>query len=229
MGNWIAAIATANGLRGWRLPDGFYATAPDEEGLRAALGRDLPIRRVSGAARPMPCKVIMPPVNGAIAPVGQSTPPDESGEAIIAVAGAIAPRPNWDGVVLVAGVRSCWVHVSAGEAISLQSFVSGQIADTFSVAPTEHSGFDEALNTVLSRPERLATLLARPDLTQGMIWGGLIGAELAASRAYWLGQQVLITGEKAELYHTALKMQGVPAEWLDEYETLKAGFLAIGA
>ncbi|MEQ9257743.1 MAG: 2-dehydro-3-deoxygalactonokinase, partial [Roseovarius sp.] len=41
--------------------------------------------------------------------------------------------------------------------------------------------------------------------------GHLMGAELAAARAYWLGQQVAVIGPAQGAHATALALQGVPS------------------
>ena len=82
--------------------------------------------------------------------------------------------------------------------------------------------FDAGVAETLSRPERLAqslfTIRAEGLLhgqtaaaARGRLSGLLIGAELAATRPYWLGQQVLIGGAPAlaALYARALESQGV--------------------
>ena len=56
---------------------------------------------------------------------------------------------------------------------------------------------EAAAEEVLARPERLAMRLGLPGAAEA--WGALIGAELAATRAYWLGQPLaLLAG--SELY-----------------------------
>ncbi len=227
MADWIATLKGDGISKGWRLPDGFVAQAETVEGIRDQLGRDLAVFSVGGAMRMVPCAVVAPVVDGEIAPLGQANPPDETGEAVIAAAGVVACKPGWDGVVCVTGARSCWMHLSAGEVVSFQSFASGRIATAMAVDAGPEAHFDAALAEVLARPERLAAGLARPDLDQARMWGCLIGAEIAAAKPYWLGQEVVVVGEMAKLYAKALKMQGVSVDVLDEQKIYVAGFTAI--
>ncbi|HCE72343.1 MAG TPA: 2-keto-3-deoxy-galactonokinase, partial [Ruegeria sp.] len=75
----------------------------------------------------------------------------------------------------------------------------------------------------LSRPEQMlarlwsahaaATLQGLPaGIARARILGGLIGAELAATRPFWLGQQLAVMGEgeMPRLYVDALGAQGAP-------------------
>ena len=69
----------------------------------------------------------------------------------------------------------------------------------------DDTAFDDALSDGLSRPERLAGRLASiradlalndipPPTAEARLAGTLIGAELAAARAYWLGQTLAVIG-----------------------------------
>ncbi|WP_277620928.1 2-dehydro-3-deoxygalactonokinase [Pseudophaeobacter leonis] len=75
----------------------------------------------------------------------------------------------------------------------------------------------------MSRPERLASRLAELQATvqlqsgdntemAGKLWGYLLGAELAAARPYWLGQNLALIAEDAlaSPYLAALSAQGLP-------------------
>ncbi len=230
MADWIAVLEDEQSFKGWRMPDGFVATGATIEELRSLLGPDLPVLQVGGAPRMVPCAVISPIKDRKIAPIGQAVPMDECGDALVVVAGGVASRPNWDGIVLVAGARSVWMHVSAGEAISFASFISGQIGMSLHATGGSAETFQSTLDDVVSRPEKMAAILARPNLDGAMMWGALIGAELAAAKPYWLGQQVIVTGETglATNYAKALEQQGVPIELVDVDEMIKAGFAAIG-
>jgi 2-dehydro-3-deoxygalactonokinase len=77
-----------------------------------------------------------------------------------------------------------------------------------------------ALADILSRPERLAMMISalrsvgthkRARLSR--LSGLLIGAELAATRPWWLGQSVAVIGggDLAQRYTDALAAQGVQA------------------
>jgi 2-dehydro-3-deoxygalactonokinase len=119
-----------------------------------------------------------------------------------------ATNPQWDGVVCLPGDPSHWVHLSAGEIVSFQSFLSLRLARTLGA---EDSVNTHAVEETMARPERLATHLASAEFSKNRdaTFGHLLGAELAAAKAYWLGQQVVIIGNDAG-YGAALRALGVP-------------------
>ncbi|SHJ31937.1 2-keto-3-deoxy-galactonokinase [Shimia gijangensis] len=169
---------------------------------------ELPTAKLGELTRKVPCKVIVP-VAGLVAGLVQESPADRAtGAQVVLLAGVVAARPNWDGVVCLVGARTLWAHVSAGEVVSFSSFVTVQLAESLSVISKE--GFDKGLDITLSRPEKLATELAQADVAPGRSWGALMGAELAATRPYWLGQEVVLIGEgtEAEFYAQAIARQG---------------------
>jgi 2-dehydro-3-deoxygalactonokinase len=99
--------------------------------------------------------------------------------------------------------------------------------------------FDEAINDSLSRPERLSAnlfnlrardlLTAQPkEVARARLSGLLIGAELAAARPFWLGQQVAVVGATtlSQIYADALASQGVPATVADGARMTLAGLQA---
>ncbi len=56
-----------------------------------------------------------------------------------------------------------------------------------------------------------------PALSRARLSGHLIGAELAAARPYWLGQEVVVAGARAlaGLYGDALSAQGASARVIE--------------
>jgi 2-dehydro-3-deoxygalactonokinase len=122
--------------------------------------------------------------------------------------GLLTMRPDWDGVATLSadGVNH-WVHISAGEAVSMQGFLTPRLVEDLG-----GSGMPDAaaLADTISRPERLATHLRTADLMQARaaIVGHLVGAELAATRVYWLGQQVAVIKDGRSVYEQALRDQG---------------------
>ncbi|MCZ4352035.1 2-dehydro-3-deoxygalactonokinase [Roseovarius aestuarii] len=126
----------------------------------------------------------------------------------IMLAGVIRARANWDGVVCLTEQETThWVHVSAGEVVSFQSAATGRLISALGGA--EGDCAVQALEDTLSHPERLAVHLQSAALADkaDSVTGHLIGAELAAMRRYWLGQEVLVV-EDAPLYGAALEAQG---------------------
>lgn len=168
------------------------------------------------------------------------------------IAGALALAPGFDGVFCLPGTHSKWVHVSAGEVVSFQTAMTGELFALLSQQSVLRHGmagegwddaaFDEALSDALSRPERLGSrlfgiraegLLAglEPAAARARLSGLLIGSELAASKPYWLGQPVAIIGESrlSALYARALAAQGVAARQMPADETVLAGLTAARA
>jgi 2-dehydro-3-deoxygalactonokinase len=68
----------------------------------------------------------------------------------------------------------------------------------------------------------------RGEVARARLSGFLIGAELAATRAWWLGQEIVIigAGRLAGLYQRALASQGVPATQADAGRVTLAGLTA---
>lgn len=175
--------------------------------------------------------------------MSQARPADVMGPQVAQVAGFVAAHPDWDGVLCLTGPQSKWVHISAGEVVSFQTYLTGEMFDLLA----EHSvikgalaggawdggAFEGALSDAMSRPERVAGALfalhaetgLAPETARGRLAGMLIGMELAGARAYWLGQNVAIIGEGAlpALYATALRSQGVPVQAHDAAEMALRG------
>ncbi|MEP5154410.1 2-dehydro-3-deoxygalactonokinase, partial [Planktotalea sp.] len=181
--------------------------------------------------------------------VKQNDPADVMRGEETQIAGFLALNEDWDGIICLPGTHSKWVHVSAGEIVSFQTFMTGELYQAIGHHTVlrhsinddawESEAFKQAMSDVLSRPERLASLLFRlraNDLLHGassgaaraQLSGALIGAELAASKPYWLGQNVAIIGENrlADLYSYALKQQGVSVQRSDANAVTPAGLLA---
>ena len=139
-------------------------------------------------------------------------------------------QPDWDGVALVLTDQlSHWVHLSAREAVSCQSFLTPRLIAALGGTLPADMG---VLGDSLSRPERLAAHLRRAEVTGKTcaISGYLIGAELAAARPYWLGQSVaLIDGGGSGAGHAeALEAQGVPVSRHDPEAILSEALTALG-
>lgn len=148
------------------------------------------------------------------------------------IAGFLAMNENWDGVICLPGTQTKWVHVSANEVVSFQTFLTGEMFDLLSGSSVlcqsigegwNEDAFGAALEETLSRPESLAAKLFEiraKDVLEGQagsdararLSGLLIGAELAATRPYWLGQQIAVIGEDAvvQSYARAIERQGAP-------------------
>jgi len=153
------------------------------------------------------------------------------------IAGFLVEEPDFDGVICLPGSHSKWVRVSAGEIVSFQTFLSGELFALLaeqsvlrhSVSPKgwDDATFQEAVSDMLSKPalfaSRLFSLRAEGLLsevsdasTRARLSGLILGLELGGARPYWLGQDVAILGAPAlaENYRAALETQGVMARIL---------------
>jgi 2-keto-3-deoxy-galactonokinase len=197
------------------------AEAADSAAALAALGA-VPARVLRvGEGQPdvLPAPLLPDAPRPGLGGLIQKTPPDViDGWTRLLLLGLVRDRPNWEGVACVlAGDLRHWVHLSAGEAVSCQSFLNPRLAAL--LGGTTPPGMD-ALADSLSRPERLAAHLRSAEVTgdTAAISGHLIGAELAAARPYWLGQNVLSisrAGTTGSGLADALAAQGVPTDAID--------------
>ena len=122
------------------------------------------------------------------------------------------------------------IHISAGEAISCQSFLSPGLIDAFNGTFPPAS---DALLDSLSRPERLAAHLRQSQIASNTAaaTGHLIGAELMAARPYWLGQSVVLISDEDDIangYAAALEMQSVPHSVYKAQNLIPAGLASLG-
>jgi len=178
----------------------------------------------------------------------QSQPADVMRGEETQIAGFLARNKNWDGVICLPGTHTKWVHISAEEVVSFQTVMTGDLfAAICGHTVLRHSitdgwnenGFKQGLDDAMSRPERLAArlfALRAEGLLHGLdnatararLSGLLIGAELAATKPYWLGQQVAVIGQGnlAKLYIDALATVSVPATQVQNDAVTLAGLTA---
>ena len=168
------------------------------------------------------------------------------------IAGFLAQNDGWDGIICLPGTHTKWVHVSAGEVVSFQTCMSGELfALLAEQSVLRHSiaddGWDEdafidALSQTMSRPERIAGQLfslraaqlvhdTNTQTLRARLSGLLIGAELAATKPYWLGQNVALIGAEAVSmpYIAGLAAQGVAVTRADASDMTLAGIRAAHA
>ena len=171
--------------------------------------------------------------------LSQSKPADVMRGEETQIAGVIALHPQFDGVICLPGTHSKWAHISAGEVVSFQTFMTGEMFALLSKqsvlrhgmqdAQFDGAAFDLGVDAGLSHPEkimaRLFSLRAEgllsnlgKDAAFSRLSGLLIGAELAAAKPYWLGQAVRLVGAEtlSGHYARALSAQGVTAQILDD-------------
>jgi len=182
--------------------------------------------------------------------LSQKSPPDVMRGEETQIAGFLAREPGFDGILCLPGTHTKWVHLSAGEVVSFQTCMTGEMFDLLSqhsvlrhsvtAASLDVDAFAAAVSDTLSRPERLAQRLfsiradatlnaTGPEVSRARLSGVLIGAELAATRPYWLGQDVVVaaTPALADLYTRALSAQGVGARAMDAAPLTLAGLTRI--
>jgi 2-dehydro-3-deoxygalactonokinase len=166
------------------------------------------------------------------------------------IAGALALHPAFDGVMCLPGTHSKWAHISAGEVVSFQTYLTGELFALLSQHSVLRHGmagggwddaaFDSGLSDALSRPDRIGahlfTLRAEgliadlpPAAARARLSGLLIGVELAASKPYWLGQPVTLIGADAlcQSYARALGLQGLTARLLPATDCTLAGLASL--
>ena len=164
------------------------------------------------------------------------------------IAGYLSLNPRWDGVICLPGTHTKWVHVSADEVVSFQTVMTGDLFAAITghtvlrhstATGWDDAGFAQGVDDAISRPEKLAARLfslraegllnALPDGTaRARLSGLLIGAELAATKPYWLGQQIAVigAGTLAGLYVRALAAQSAPATQVNADRATIAGLTA---
>ncbi|WP_298836934.1 2-dehydro-3-deoxygalactonokinase [uncultured Roseobacter sp.] len=227
----VIACGMVGSRQGWvEAPYRQVPCAPAESALtRAPASGDLSVHIVSG--------------------LSQTTPPDVMRGEETQIAGFLQLNPGWDGVLCLPGTHTKWVHLSAGEVVSFQTFMTGELFALVSGASVlRHSvsgegwdsdAFEAAVGDTLARPEKLAGRLfglragqlltgTDPSTARAALSGLLIGAELAAARPYWLGQNMAIlgTGTQACAYRDALAPQGVSCLMVDTERATLAGLTA---
>lgn len=222
MGNsssdWIALFEESGHLNWWHLRDDTVLTRNTDAG---ELASDLPIIACGmpqATPRTTPCTPLPDSLSAQnvetremflLPPLQNADTGHLSAGAELAIAGFVALNPEFDGVLCLPGPMTVWAHISAQEIVSFQSCASVRLAQALGAQIPDDLDPD-TLSNVMSRPERLATVLGgATDAAQ--VYAALLGAELAATRPYWLGQQLaLLDGApQVPLYEIALRAQGL--------------------
>ena len=150
---------------------------------------------------------------------------------------------NWDGVICLPNPNGLtnWVLTSAEEIISFQPFSTVSMVNALWDGPQPEvvaNTLITAMQDIQSRPERLAARLAELQQTRSAnarpeaelfseLWGILLGAEFAAARAYWLGQNIALIApnEIASPYMIAFEAQAIPVTRVDHRQMTLLGFM----
>ena len=226
---WIGIEDNGGIASGWRFDGASVVAATSGQNLAAVLAQlgDAPVLTVDRGctAQPVPAPVLpdaLPmPAMTQDRPRGHLDP-----VARLRIAGALATRRNWDGVICLPMTEvTHWCQISAEEVVSFQSALTPELARALGAA--DHADL-AALTDTMSRPERLALHLRSAELAESAdaVAGHLLGAELAAMRPYWLGQQVIVIAQNS-LYPEALSSQGVPVETLNPSDAARDGLMAL--
>lgn len=226
MTDWIGIIEDRTGARGWRFGKDSLTAASglSTEDILAQLGQaDVFVVAPARATQKVPGKLLP---DGAFLDMidGPSRLP---APLRLQLLGFQDENPDWDGVaLLLSQTHSYWCLLSAQELVGLQSFLTPRLISALEAPPQASA---DALAETLSRPERLAAHLAASESNPAAQTGHLIGAELGAARAWWLGQQVALIGpaDMAQSYAAGLSAQGVPCICHDD--TSARGLIALRA
>ncbi|ABD56750.1 2-dehydro-3-deoxygalactonokinase [Jannaschia sp. CCS1] len=197
--------------------------------------------------KPVQAPTVDPRLNVQIIPgLKQADPADVMRGEETQIAGFLAAHKSFDGVLCLPGTHAKWVRLSAEEVVSFQTCMTGEmfqllaeksvLRHSIAEAGDDPDAFAEAVSDTMSRPEKLSqrlfglraqNVLNGQDTTtaRAKLSGYLIGAELAATKPYWLGQDVAIAGSPALVaaYADALKTQGVDARIFDAAPLTRAG------
>lgn len=221
------------------------------QGWRESPYRAVPCAPVAGDLTHV--KSTDPRISVAIVPgLSQAQPADVMRGEETRIAGYLAAHPGFDGVLCLPGTHTRWAHVSAGEVVSFQTCMTGELfallgtgsvlRDAVESDEIDPAAFRPAVVDALTAPQKITarlfgiraeTLLSdlSPQTARARLSGLLIGVELAGTRPYWLGQEVAIigTGRLATLYASALSETGIDARVVDATESTLAGLGAARA
>ncbi len=231
--DWFAIEEAAGAAIGW----GFAGDTPviEATGLSATevatlldAHDPLIVAEPAAADQKSPARVL--PDRLPMAGIAQGNPPDRLPPvARLRIAGFLAAHLQWDGVICLSlNDATHWVQISADELVSLQSTLTPRLAAALGAGPQADT---DAVEQAISRPEKLASLLHRAALTSSpdMALGALIGAELAATRPYWLGQQIGLIADAplAHAYAAALALQFAPLVKMTPHQAAQNGLIAL--
>ncbi len=175
----------------------------------------------------------------------QVNPPDVMRGEETQIAGFLRKEPSFDGILCLPGTHTKWAQISAGEVVSFRTFMTGETFGLLAKSSVlRHSigtgwdadAFEAAVSETIARPEAIASKLfalraddlvngASQDAARARLSGLLIGMELAAARAYWLGQRIILIGDNrlCAHYDSALSSQGAATELADATAITLAG------
>ncbi|MAM62954.1 2-dehydro-3-deoxygalactonokinase [Maritimibacter sp. UBA3975] len=166
------------------------------------------------------------------------------------IAGVLAARPDFDGVMCLPGTHTKWVRVQGGEVVRFRTFMTGELFALLSTQSVLKHSFDDGWSAqaflaaggeALAAPERMtaalfslraASLLG--DVAAGSararLSGLLTGIELAGARPFWEKHRVLIVGGTDEGDRGALLTRaGARVEHTNARDATLSGLVAAHA
>lgn len=181
--------------------------------------------------------------------LSQADPPDVMRGEETQIAGLLAREPRFDGIACLPGTHTKWAQLSAGEVVSFASYMTGEIfallaAQSVLRRTVATEGWDEpaflaGAEEGLARPDRVPARLfglragalvgdLDPVVARSRLSGLLIGAEIAATRPYWLGRDVVLIGAPSlsRAYQGALALAGLETRAADATDLTLAGLAA---
>ena len=162
----------------------------------------------------------------------QNNPPDVMRGEETQSLGIITEYNNFDGVVCFTGTHSKWVQIVGNEIISFETFMTGELFQIIS----QYSILKQSISTkkidvnlaseyaliTLSDPHkftknlfelRAKNLINNLNSTEVLscLSGLTIGLEIAGSREYWLGNEVVLVGSSPmiDIYQLILSKQNI--------------------
>ncbi|CUH75660.1 2-keto-3-deoxy-galactonokinase [Tritonibacter multivorans] len=249
---WIALDADHSPWRAWVMGGGeptSHLVSDMSEAARLAPGAEVLVSGLPGTPgatvpeKPARLKPLRGSQQGLLATptLTQKAPAGVLAAATLRIDAFLSLNPDWDGVLCLPGASTHWVQISAEEVVSFQSFATVQLVQGFlgatSAAAPDPASLRAQSEDVMSRPERLAARLSEAqtglqlghltaEIAAGQIWGACLGAELAAARPYWLGQNLAVIAPAAleAPYCAAIEHQGLPVTRADEARLTRLGF-----
>ncbi|MCV2868893.1 2-dehydro-3-deoxygalactonokinase [Defluviimonas sp. WL0002] len=211
----------------------------------------LPVPCAPGTAGAVRAETRDPRLSVHILPgLSQAEPADVMRGEETQIAGFLAARTVFDGVLCLPGTHTKWVRVRGGKVEHFRTVMTGELYALLSGAsvlrlsmaendPWRPDAFDRALHHSLSAPQDLTSALfsLRADSLLAELPGGtarsalsglLIGHELAAMRPLWSANPIAIIGDPAlsERYRAALAQAGCAAEMFDGSDMVLQGLRA---
>ncbi|SON58159.1 2-keto-3-deoxy-galactonokinase [Hartmannibacter diazotrophicus] len=182
--------------------------------------------------------------------LSQADPPDVMRGEETQIAGYLAGDPGFEGTLCLPGTHTKWVGVRDGRVERFRTAMTGEMIDLLSnrsvlrhsagtFGDWDDAAFRAALDEMLADPGSLlaqlfsirASALLNSDraaVSRSRLIGRMVGAELAAMRAFWQGLPVVVIGTVGLGAFTvdALRHLGVESRAVDTVQVTLAGLFA---